>query len=161
MVAIPTWLTGRRVTAYVITGQTIGVDGTLTDATGAGVQPLAGLWEEIDFTGSPQHEEISAADSPRQHNVILQEGQRLRMSVIMEYGPHAGAGTNDEPNPLAAIAMAYDIFKVVFSRGGMTWTCYFTRGDYDEAIRKGKCLQTLSGVPCDAGAGTLTYAAAA
>ena len=161
MAAIPVWLTGRYVTAYVITGQTVAADGNLADATTTGIQPLAGVWSEIDLTMSPSTEEISASDSTRQHTVIIQEASRIRMSTILQKNLPAGAAANTVANPLAHIASAYDVFKIVFTRGGKTWTAYFTRGEYSEGIRKGRTEGTLSGEPLDPGSTNPLYATAA
>ena len=157
MAAIPPWLTGRGVTAYVITGAVAGGTGTITDGTTTGIQPLAGIWEEFDLTSEPSTEEISASDTARQHTVILQEATRVRMSVIMEKALRSSGGANDKANPLAWIATNYDLFKIVLTRGANTWTGYFTRGAYSEAIRKGKCIQTLAGEPLDPGAVNPAY----
>jgi hypothetical protein len=151
MPAIPMWLLGKHVTNYVITGQVVGSDGSLTDATTTGVQPLAGKWDQIKLTSAPSNEEISASDSPRQHTVILQEGTRIQHTAIMEKVKGAGAGTNDKANPLEWLASTYDVLKTVYTRGGRTCTLYFVRGEYDETIVKGKSIHSLNGEPCDPG----------
>lgn len=142
MAAIPVWLRGRDVTTATFTGQTVAADGALADATGAGIQNLLTAWEEIDVESNPSLEEISAADSSRQHNVIVQENNRIRFSGLVRKDKGAGQGVNDKAHQMAYLFGTYDYLKVVITRGTIaaedTWTFTGCRGAFRESIRKGR-----------------------
>jgi hypothetical protein len=160
MAVIPIPALGKQVTAYSVTGQTVGADGTLTDATTTGVQPVLGTWEEIDITMEPETEEISASDASRQHTVVLKEAMRLRATEILQKQKPAGAGANDKAQAWQWIASAYDVLKMTLTQGGDTYVMYFVRGSYERQTRKGKQLGTFTGMPCDPGAVNPTLTAA-
>lgn len=152
MPTVPNWLLGQHVTAFVITGATVGADGTLTDGTLTAISTMAGLWDEISLEYTPQTEEISAADSVRLNNVIVKKGSRFRCTQIMQTAKAAGQSANNAINPLHHIAVTYDYFKCVFTRGGKTWTGYFLTGGYSEDIRAGRSTCSITGEMVDTGA---------
>lgn len=158
MAAVPPWLRGRSVSGIVITGMTAGTDGTLTDATGTGIQTLTTIWEEIDFESNPILEEISSSNASRSNNVLIQENNRVRVSIPMESGLRSGAGANDLANPLGIMAANYDYLKLVFVRGGKTYTFLGLRESYRENLRKGKNVHELTLAMIDPGAANPTFA---
>ncbi len=157
MSVIPPWLRGRDVTGFIATGATAGSDGTVTDATVAGIQTISGKWDEIELDNQPTTEEISAADSTRLNEVIIQDGTTVRCTQIMQRAKGSGEGTNDVANPFASLCVAYDYIKIVFIRGGKTWTGYFLRKGYNERVVRGKSTATFTGGFVDIGGTNPTY----
>lgn len=150
--AIPVWLLGQHVSAYVLTGATVGSDGTLSDATGTGIQAMAGLWDEISLEYTPQTEEISAADAVRLNNVIIKKGTRIRCTQIMQKAKVSGQASDNAINPLNHIAATYDYVKIVFTRASKTWTGYFLIAGYSEDLRASRSLCSLTLEMIDNGA---------
>lgn len=152
MAVVPTWLLGQNVSAFVLTGATVGSDGTLTDATGTGINAMAGLWDEISLEYAPQTEEISAADSVRLNNVLIKKGTRFRCTQIMQKAKASGQAADNAINPLTHIAATYDYVKVVFTRASKTWTGYFLLVGYSESPRAGRSTCEITLEMVDTGA---------
>jgi len=152
MSVVPTWLLGQHVSAFVITGATVGSDGTLTDGTTTALATMAGLWDEITLEYAPQTEEISAADSVRTNNVIVKKGSRFRCTQIMQKAKASGQSSDNAINPLNHIAVTFDYAKVVFTRASKTWTGYFLVAGYEEGIRAGKSTCSITLEMVDSGA---------
>ena len=147
----PTWLIGRNMSTVTITGVTAGTDGTLTDATGTGVQDIVTKFEEITFNSEPITEEISAASSDKAHTVILQEANSATVRCILQTARRTGESTNNQPDALSHLAATYSILKLTFARSGRTYTLYGCRGAYSETIAKGRSTATLTLLPLDPG----------
>ena len=143
MAVVPQWLKGTNVSGVVITGQVVAADGTLSDAATTGVQPLTAVVDEITGpTFAPRVEEISAMTVDKENDVIIKKRATLRVQCIMEKS-RAGLGANDKINPLEWIAVTYDYVKLVFVRGGRTWTHIGPVVGYDEQIRAGRSVNIL------------------
>lgn len=152
MPVIPTWLLGQNVSAFVVTGVTVGSDGTLADATGTGIQAMSGLWDEVSLEYTPQTEEISAADSVRLNNVIVKKASRLRITQLMQKAKASGQASDNAINPLNHIAATYDFAKTVFTRGSKTWTGYWLVAGYEEGLRAGRSTCSITLEMIDTGA---------
>lgn len=137
--AVPVWLLGKHVTAFTLVPQT-NTNGTLSAGSSTNI---AGTWDEIDITSEPETEEISSADASRQNHVVLKNNTRFRCTGLLKYN-----GVNQP----AAILSANDYFQMNVTRGGQTWTGYFIRGNYTEAIRKGRSTWTVEFMFADNGA---------
>lgn len=132
MPSVPTWLTGRHVTTCSITPQTVAANGTLTAGTSSS---LVGTLDEITLDSTPELEEISPMDTLFQNNVILKNATRITLTQILK---------SNGTNLLTAAANAADVFAVVITRGGQTWTFYGTRGAYSEGLRRGRSTCSLT-----------------
>lgn len=137
--AIPNWITGRTVTAFTLTPQTVTSAGVPSDTTP--VATMAGIWDEVDIELETETEEISAADGLVQNMVLLKDLWRIRLVQILK----AGAA-----NPLAT-AWGTGIHKLMLTRGTSTWTLYVVRTGYTENIRKGKSVGIFTAACVDNG----------
>ena len=142
MAIVPQWLVGKHVTGVVITGQMVAADGTLTDATTTGVQPLTTVVDEITMTSAPRIEEISPMTADKENDVILKRRTTMRVACVMEKA-RAGLGANEKINPLEWMAVTYDYVKMVFVRAGRTWTFIGPIVGYEEPLRVGRNVNVL------------------
>lgn len=156
MATIPQWLLGRHLTSVVITPQTVAAAGTLSDGTAKTVTTVV---DSIQASINPVHEEINPVNSTRANNVITHDDSSLTLSIIE-------VNNGSDPNPLEALVLTNDVFKVVFTKGtqtsfAATWTGYFTRGSCNFGISgRGKQIASLELLQVDAGSSTFTRALA-
>lgn len=156
MATIPQWLLGRHLTSVVITPQSVSSAGVLSDGTAKTVTTVV---DSIQANISPVHEEINPVNSTRANNVITHDDSGITLSIIE-------VNNGSDPNPLEAIVLTNDVFKVVFTKGTVTsyaatWTGYFTRGQCSFGISgRGKQIASLELLQVDAGASTFTRALA-
>lgn len=147
--ALPPFMRGRDVYAFTFTGVTEADDGTLTDATGAGIQTVLLKWEEFDWDSTPITSEQSASDMPTQHDMIDQDRNEFSVQVKTQRNKGANEGANAKGNPLIALIFAYDVIKVSFSWGGTSgspvnvWNFTGRRGPFNFAGRKSGPTQRL------------------
>ena len=152
MPSIPQFLLGRHLTSVVITPQTVAANGALSDGT---AKTMTTVVDSIQKSISPVHEEINAVNSTRANNVLTHDDGSLTLSIIE-------VNNGGDPDPLEAIVMTNDVFKVVFTKGTatgstVTWTDYFTRGQCSFGISgRGKQIASLELVQVDAGSSTST-----
>lgn len=156
MPSIPQFLLGRDLTSVVITPQTVAANGALSDGTAKTVTTVV---DSIQASINPVHEEINPVNSTLANNVITHDDSSLTLSIIE-------VNNGSDPNPLEAIVLTNDVFKVVFTKGTatgstVTWTGYFTRGSCNFGISgRGKQIASLELLQVDAGASTFTRALA-
>jgi|CXWL01.1.fsa_nt_gi hypothetical protein len=138
MATIPAWLLGKHLTSVVLTGQT-NTAGNLADST---VKTLTTVIDNIRLSLTPGTEEISAVNTVIDNMVIISDNYGLSLSVIE-------VNNASDPDPLAALVVAFDYIKVVFTRGTVvgsieTWSAIFTRGALETGITgKGKQVASL------------------
>lgn len=156
MATIPQFLLGRGLTSVVITPQSVSAAGVLSDGAAKTVTTVV---DSIQKTINPVHEEINPVNSTRANNVITHDDGGLTLSIIE-------VNNGSDPNPLEAIVLTNDVFKVVFTKGTatgstVTWTDYFVRGQCSFGISgRGKQIATLELLQVDAGSSTSTRALA-
>lgn len=151
MATIPQWLLGRHLVAITITPQTITAAGVLGDGTASALVAVA---DSVSLSLVPAHEEINPVNSVRANNVITHDDGSVQVGIIEV---HDGS----DPDPLEALVVAGDVFKVVFTKGTKsgsvkTWTGYFTRGNCSFGIQgRGKQIASLELLQVDAGVNTM------
>lgn len=159
MVAQPQWFTGKKLTAFTVTPQTVAGDGTLADGTSSS---LAGLWDTLEISMAPETEEISAADASNTHNVLLKNNYTCRITTLLR-----AATTTGLVNPMASIlsSTSNEVFKIVATRksdltagaGTAVWTFYGLKTGYDETLNKGRSTGVASFAMIDPGTTNPTY----
>lgn len=152
MPTIPMWLIGRQVTVLTLTAQDVSAAGVLSNNIG-GAKDIKVRLNAISLSMDVETEEINSVVSDRVHNVILANAQRLTLEEIL---------VNDGSSAvshLADFALAFDVGKVIFTRGAKTWTVYGMRGAYSESVNsRGKVVATLELIAVDTGNDEVTYA---
>ena len=151
--ALPPWLRGRDVTVFTVTGINEASDGTLTDATGTGVQTVLLKFEEWDLDNTPITEEMSSADMVGQHDMIIQERVEMTVQVIMQRAKGANETTNAKDNPLAFLATTYHVLRFDTTFGAHSWAFTGRRGPFNQSGRKGKSTERLRLTPVNLGPG--------
>ncbi len=151
MVAIPTWLLGRHVTAITITGQTVAADGTLS--TSGSARSLVGRLDEITFNQENETEEIQALDKRAKNPVIVSSGSSFTFIEILR----SNDATVTPTNILADVGQLFDYILVSCTRGGRIWAGYFVIKSYQESIRRGKSTGQLTVETVDVSTANPTY----
>lgn len=147
MATVPLWLTaGNGPFTVVMTPQSVGTDGTLSDGTSVA---LTGVLDDISFANNPTLDNIRPMSLKRANNVLIEDNPSITLVEIMK-----SAGTNI----LAAQNAASLYFKVVFTRGAQAYTYYGIRGAYGEQVANGKSLATLTLEAVETGAANPGYA---
>lgn len=149
MVALPTWLTGKHVTAITLTPQTVSTtDGSLDDSTPVG--NLFGHCDEITIRTRTEAEEISPMNTLRQNMVQIKVGTTIDLTEVLKF-----AGTN------ILASAAYDattpVWKVSITRGAQSFLFYGLLIGYDESIRHGRSVGVASFDMLDPGSANPSY----
>lgn len=129
MSTIPQWIIGRNAVA-TIAPVTVATDGTVTVGT---VTTLTAILDEVSTGLENQTEQIVPYDVTINQNVKIGSGQTITLIEIL--------------NPAAVLAeagMAGDYAQVTIARGGKTWTFVGLIMRYEEPIRRGKSVGTLT-----------------
>jgi hypothetical protein len=152
--SVPRYLLGRHLTAVTLTPQTVAADGALSNGTPL---TLTTVIESLQDELNANTEEISAVNSTRQNNVVLDDGASLTLVVI-------SVNNGNDPEPLRTAFGASDVFKVSYTRGtgssARVTTGYYTRSSLSGGFQgKGKQIGTFTFLPADAGSNTYTHAA--
>jgi len=137
---------GKHLGSCVLTGQNVAEDGILSNGDSVIVT--------VDVTSlsvqtAPKREEINGANSTRENEVILAEGDTLDIEVL-----RVNDGT--VADKLRALCRAYDYILVewVEGTGASQNACAFygVRGPNTSSFRgRGASMGTLSLGPCDIG----------
>jgi hypothetical protein len=151
--SVPRYLLGRHLTAVTLTPQTVAADGTLSNGTPV---TLTAVVDSLQDDLNANTEEISAVNSTRQNNVVLDDGASLQLAVI-----RVNNGT--DPAPLRTAFGLTDVFKVAYTEGtgssAKVITGYYTRSSVSGGFQgKGKQIGTFAFIPVDAGSNTYTVA---
>lgn len=149
--AIPIPQRGRNLYTVVLTPQTVGTAGALSDGT-----PIT-LSAKIDGLSEDHQaalENISALNSTRAHNLVIEDDMTITFRILK-------VNDNTDPNPLITAALTSDVFKAVWTQGdngsAKTVTAYGSRENVSDAFEgKGKQIASLSLRQVDNG--TATYA---
>lgn len=147
MPAVPTWFTasGGYPFTVSITRVTRGADGTLSSQAS---NSLLGQLDSVTLSSENTQENISAMDSRRGNNVILESATTFTLEEILK-----GNGTNI----LANVAYSFDYALISVTRGGQSYSFYGVIGSYSESLRKGKSMGTLTVTMVDPASGNPTY----
>jgi len=148
MSAIPLYLKGRHLASVVLTPCTVGTAGALTEVT-ASAQTLTTVMDSLSLELIANLEEISAVNSPRQNHTVTDDDYRLTLNILE-------VNNASDPSPLAAVAVSYDVFKAVFTKGtgasAKSWTVYGHRDTYSEGVQgKGRQIASLTLAGVDLG----------
>jgi hypothetical protein len=90
--------------------------------------------EEIGLDYGSRLEEINALDRDIDNNVIISRATSVRLREIMQYATGSY---------LADLSAAYDYFRVVWIRGGKTYTFDGVLASFSEPVVKGKHVAEL------------------
>ena len=147
MAAIPLYQRGRDLVSVVLTGQTVGTAGALSDSTA--VVTLTAVMNGFDESLTPTKAEINALNTTRENNVVLSDGFTMNFSVLK-------VNNASDPSPLRAVITSFDVFKAVITQGtgasARTETAYGSRGSYSESFQgRGQQVASLSLDSVDAG----------
>lgn len=140
---MPLWLLGKHLTAVTITPCT--EDATTGAVSEGSANTLTGQIDFVRLAIDPVTDTIMPVNATRVHTEILLNSDGLVLGEILT----RKNGVISEPI-LPALAYAYDILKVVFTRGGKTWTYYGRRGPFSDGVSSpGKNICELTLLPID------------
>lgn len=147
MTNIPSWLLGKHTISVTVTGFTADSTGILTASTSGS---LIGQIDSLEITSDPESDEISSADNPIKHHVVVAEDSSIRMTEILRLP------VSQQVLPYMAANFTY--MKVVYARGVggalHTFTYWGSRGQYKDGLPgKGKGTAELSLNQIDIGIG--------
>lgn len=155
---IPMPLLGRHLTSVVITGQTVSSAGVLSDGTSiivAAAPPNAqNVFRTGQFSSEPEAVEVNAANTSQRNEIVVSDGMSLTLEIFK-------VNNGNDPDPLMALHLAYDVFKVVWVEGtviGSVQTCTFygRRGNLTTGIQgRGEQIAEAQFGPVDPGAPTV------
>ena len=138
--AMPLWLLGKHLTAVTITPLT--EDATTGAVSEGTAQTLTGQIDFVLLAMDPVTDTIMPVNATRVHTEILMNSDGLVLGEIL-------TRKNGSTEPiLPALVYAYDLMKVIFTRGGKTWTYYGRRGPYSDGVSSpGKNIVELTLLP--------------
>lgn len=149
MATIGQYMLGRQNVSVTLYPQTIGTSGILADAS---TKAITGFLDSFSLNLTPTKENISAVNSPRANNVVIEDDFSGSFSVIKKHDA-------SDPNILATIVLTNDVFKCIVVNGTTTgsvetWTFFMVRGNLTDGINgKGKQVSTLEFSAVDTGTG--------
>jgi len=139
MSAIKQFLTGRGTTAVTIHPCTVDAAGTLTVGTG---NSLVGRTESVKITATNTTDVIMSVDDVVENHVSLYDGYTIELSEILVYKVGSLAPV------LPAQFFGANYFKVVITKGGVTYTLFGLRQRLEDGINgAGKQVSSLTLVP--------------
>ena len=144
--SVPIYLRGRNLTSVILTPQTIGTAGALSDGTPVTITTTV---DGLQFQLNAQNENISAVNSAKANYVNTEDEFTATLRVIK-------VNDTTDPDKLQAAIITHDLFKLAWTEGtggsAKTVTVYGTRGPLDTGIEgKGKQTSTLTFQSVDAG----------
>jgi len=146
---IPLPQRGRDLISVILTPQTIGTAGALSDGTPLTLSTVIdGLGESL----SASTENISALNATRAHNMVVEDDGEFNLRILK-------VNNSADPNPLKTAVLSYDVFKLVWTEGtggsAKTVTAYGTRTNMSAGFEgKGKQIASLSIQHVDNGTAT-------
>ncbi len=149
MASITPYMLARHNASVTIYPQTVGTSGILADAS---TKAITAVLDSFNLNLTPTKENISAVNSPRANNVVIEDDFSGSFSILKV---HNAA----DPNPFATIVLTNDVFKAIVVNGTTTgsvetWTFFFTRGNLTDGINgKGKQVSSLEFSAADTGTG--------
>lgn len=148
--SITPYLLGRHLTSVILTPQTVGTAGALSN--GAPVT-LTTVIDNLSESLSAEKEDIRPVNSTRVNNVVTSDNGNFSFGIIK-------VNNASDPNPLKTAILTNDIFKLTWTEGtggsAKTVNLYASRGSLDTGIQgHGKQIATLTFDQIDAG--TATY----
>lgn len=147
MATLPLPQKGSHLTSVVLTGQLVSTAGVLSDSTVSAT--LSAVIDGLNEEYNVNTEEISALNSTRQNNVILDEGANLTFQVFK-------VNNGSTPTALRNLYNSFDYFKAAWVEGTggsqETKTGYGLRGGLTTGFQgKGKQIASLTLLPVDVG----------
>lgn len=151
MASTPLYQLGRHLTSVILTGQTVGTAGALTDSTAA---TLTAVVNGLDQALTPTKEVIMPLNSTREHSVVVSDGFTFNISVLK-------VNNASDPDPLRTLITSFDVFKLTFIEGTggsqRTTVGYTSRGAIQESFQgRGSQIASLALDSIDAGTGWIT-----
>lgn len=149
---VPMWVLGKHLTAITVQPCSRAADGTLTVLTaGSGgdsgmVYPtsMKGYIDYVRLSTDPMHDMIQAVDRSVAHYEITLEDYMVTLGEILHQKITGGW------RPLLpTINGLYDHMKVVFTRGGQSYTFFGKRGSFNDGVQaygKNTCELTLKSI---------------
>lgn len=149
--SIPLYMRGRGLKSLVITGQTIGTAGALSDST---AYTLSSSLDGYSESLQRQTENISAVNSTRANNMIVEDDNTITWRALK-------LNNGGDANQFKTAILLFDIVKAVWVEGdgasAKTTTAYGSITSMESGIEgKGKQIASLTMQQVDVG--TATYA---
>jgi hypothetical protein len=120
-------------------------DGTFQEGSSS---TLTGVIDEIDFRYRNKLENVAPLDRRSAHYVVVETEAIVRLVEILK---------RKGVNFLASLCSHSDYVRVTVTRGEQTWSFSGIIGEYEECIRKEKCVGILTVHQADVGAKNPEY----
>lgn len=105
--AIPLYQLGRHLQTVILTPQTVGTAGALSDGTPV---TLSTVMSGLDESLTANLENVSAVNSTRANNMKTEDDFEVTLRILK-------VNNSSDPNPLKTAVLSADVYKLAISEG--------------------------------------------